>query len=181
MQGSLRLEQSDKFNVLWVDDEIKKLLPHILALDNNGFKVFTASSRTEAESILEKENFHIIVSDLLMPPPGNPVAFLETAKTLCPKATICVISGYLENNEYRRALEKLSIKPVLIEKPLPEHDSQAFINLFKNMTQNGIDANITINTQRSKVARFFKRLMAAIEIKPGIFGIRFDFKKFFNK
>ena len=172
------MKQSDKYRVLWVDDEIDKLIPYILALENNDFEVTCASSREKAEEILAKEQFHIIVSDLLMPPPGNPIAFLEYAKNKCPKATLCVASGYLENNEYRRSLEKLSLKPVLVEKPFPDKDSQGFINLFINMVPENI--GFKGEPQEGK-KELVDRVIESSEIKPGIFGIKFDVKKFLGK
>ena len=53
--------------VLWVDDEIDLLKPHILFLENKDYKVTTAQSGTEALEEIKKEQFDIVFLDENMP------------------------------------------------------------------------------------------------------------------
>lgn len=53
--------------VLWVDDEIDLLKPHILFLENKNYKVTTAQSGTEALEEVKQQNFDIIFLDENMP------------------------------------------------------------------------------------------------------------------
>ena len=53
--------------VLWVDDEIDLLKPHILFLENKNYKVVTAQSGTEALEEIKKESFDIVFLDENMP------------------------------------------------------------------------------------------------------------------
>ena len=53
--------------VLWVDDEIDLLKPHILFLENKNYKVTTAQSGTEALEEIKKQNFDIVFLDENMP------------------------------------------------------------------------------------------------------------------
>ncbi len=53
--------------VLWVDDEIDLLKPHILFLENKNYKVTTAKSGTEALEEIKKDNFDIVFLDENMP------------------------------------------------------------------------------------------------------------------
>lgn len=53
--------------VLWVDDEIDLLKPHILFLENRNYKVTTAQSGTEALAEIQKEAFDIVFLDENMP------------------------------------------------------------------------------------------------------------------
>ena len=53
--------------ILWVDDEIDLLKPHILFLESKNYKVSTCQSGTEALEEIEKENFDIIFLDENMP------------------------------------------------------------------------------------------------------------------
>ncbi len=53
--------------VLWVDDEIDLLKPHILFLENRNYKVTTAQSGTEALGEIQKEVFDIVFLDENMP------------------------------------------------------------------------------------------------------------------
>ena len=53
--------------ILWVDDEIDLLKPHILFLEKKNYKVTTCNSGTEAIDILDEENFDIVFLDENMP------------------------------------------------------------------------------------------------------------------
>ncbi|AFL82099.1 response regulator with CheY-like receiver, AAA-type ATPase, and DNA-binding domains [Aequorivita sublithincola DSM 14238] len=53
--------------VLWVDDEIDLLKPHIIFLEKKNYKVTTAQSGTEALEEIKKENFDIVFLDENMP------------------------------------------------------------------------------------------------------------------
>ncbi|MFS4481908.1 PglZ domain-containing protein [Hyunsoonleella sp. 2307UL5-6] len=54
-------------NILWVDDEIDLLKPHILFLEKKNYKVTTCNSGTEAIDIIEDTNFDIVFLDENMP------------------------------------------------------------------------------------------------------------------
>jgi CheY-like chemotaxis protein len=56
-----------KINVLWVDDEIDLLKPHILFLEEKNYDVTTCQSGTEAIDEVEKQNFDIVFLDENMP------------------------------------------------------------------------------------------------------------------
>jgi CheY-like chemotaxis protein len=53
--------------VLWVDDEIDLLKPHILFLENKNYVVTTAQSGTEALEEIKKDSFDIVFLDENMP------------------------------------------------------------------------------------------------------------------
>jgi len=53
--------------ILWVDDEIELLKPHILFLEGKNYKVTKAKSGSEALEEIEKENFDIVFLDENMP------------------------------------------------------------------------------------------------------------------
>lgn len=172
----------EKFKILWMDDDIGKeqLLPHVIALEKNGFEVTGALTREMAEIILEGKQFDLVITDLLLPSPGsNPVTFLELAKSKCPDATLCVISGYLDNSDYQRALGSLSLNPRLIAKPLPDANSEAFLNLFIGMVPHAKDIETAKIMHRKKMKSIGGRVLDASEIKIRIpwIGV-FDLKKF---
>lgn len=54
-------------NILWVDDEIDLLKPHILFLEKKNYQVTTCQSGTEALEILDDKNFDIVFLDENMP------------------------------------------------------------------------------------------------------------------
>jgi CheY-like chemotaxis protein len=57
----------NKINILWVDDEIDLLKPHILFLEGKNYVVTKAQSGTEALEEIENKNFDIVFLDENMP------------------------------------------------------------------------------------------------------------------
>ncbi len=57
----------NNIHILWVDDEIDLLKPHILFLEQKQYKVTTCKSGTEALEILDDVNFDIVFLDENMP------------------------------------------------------------------------------------------------------------------
>ncbi len=57
----------EKFKILWVDDEVDLLRPHVLFLEERGFVVFSATNGSDALDILKKNQFDIIFLDENMP------------------------------------------------------------------------------------------------------------------
>ncbi len=56
-----------KIKILWVDDEIDLLKPHILFLEKKNYEVTECQSGTEAIDILDDNNFDIVFLDENMP------------------------------------------------------------------------------------------------------------------
>jgi CheY-like chemotaxis protein len=54
-------------NILWVDDEIELLKPHIIYLESKGYNLTTAKSGDEALDIIDNNNFNLIFLDENMP------------------------------------------------------------------------------------------------------------------
>ncbi|MFH1004021.1 MAG: bifunctional response regulator/alkaline phosphatase family protein [Bacteroidota bacterium] len=57
----------NKINILWADDEIDLLRPHILFLKEKGYEVKTTKSGDEAIKMIAQENFDIVFLDENMP------------------------------------------------------------------------------------------------------------------
>jgi len=57
----------NNIKVLWVDDEIDLLKPHILFLEKKNYEVTTCQSGTEALEIIDDHNFDIVFLDENMP------------------------------------------------------------------------------------------------------------------
>ena len=54
-------------NILWVDDEIELLKPHIIYLKSKGYHLTTAKSGDEALELIEVNDFNLIFLDENMP------------------------------------------------------------------------------------------------------------------
>lgn len=56
-----------KINILWADDEIDLLRPHILFLEGKGYNIVTANNGDDAIDLVASQNFDIIFLDENMP------------------------------------------------------------------------------------------------------------------
>ena len=52
-----------KGNILWVDDEIHHLKPHILLLESKGYKVSTATNGNDADVLNQNNRYDLILLD----------------------------------------------------------------------------------------------------------------------
>ena len=52
-----------KEQILWADDEIDLLKPHILFLNNKGYEVTTVTNGRDALDLLQSQNFDLIILD----------------------------------------------------------------------------------------------------------------------
>jgi DNA-binding NtrC family response regulator len=87
----------DKISILWADDEIDLLKPHILFLKDKGYDVHTANSGDEVLEIIEKKGFDVVLLDENMPG----LSGLETLNRLKTKhADIPVIMITKSEEEY---------------------------------------------------------------------------------
>ena len=57
----------DKIKILWTDDEVDLLKPHILFLNEKGYDVKIAASGDEALELIEKDDFDVVLLDENMP------------------------------------------------------------------------------------------------------------------
>ena len=56
-----------KLTILWTDDEIDILRPHILFLEDKGYKVITASNADDAITVVGEQEIDLILLDENMP------------------------------------------------------------------------------------------------------------------
>ena len=57
----------DQIKILWVDDEIDLLKPHILFLETKNYQVTTCNNGLDAIDVFEEGNFDIVFLDENMP------------------------------------------------------------------------------------------------------------------
>ncbi|HEX5742378.1 MAG TPA: response regulator, partial [Flavobacteriaceae bacterium] len=53
--------------ILWIDDEIDLLKPHILFLEQKQYKVTTCSNGTDAVELIDEKDFDVVFLDENMP------------------------------------------------------------------------------------------------------------------
>jgi len=57
----------NKIKILWVDDEIEMLKPHVMFLEQKDYAIETATNGSDAIDIVEEEQLDIVFLDENMP------------------------------------------------------------------------------------------------------------------
>ena len=70
--------QDSRGHILWVDDEIHHLKPHILFLEDKGYSLTQATNGNDAVALSQKKQFDLILLDQSMPGMDG----LETLKSI---------------------------------------------------------------------------------------------------
>jgi len=86
----------ENFKILWVDDEVELLKPHILFLEEKGFKVDTSSNGSDAIQLIKDNLFHIIFLDENMPG----LSGLETLEKIKDISNVPVVMITKSEEEY---------------------------------------------------------------------------------
>ncbi len=107
--------EMDKINILWADDEIDLLKPHILFLNDKGYDVQPANSGDEAIELAAKKDFAVVLLDENMPGLSG-LETLNRLKAAHPALPVIMITKSEEEHLMENAIgSKISdylIKPV---------------------------------------------------------------------
>jgi len=120
----------EKIKILWVDDEIDLLKPHIIFLKEKGFDVSISNSGDEALNMIRKINFDIIFLDENMPGLSG-LDTLDIIKTNHPGLPVVMIT----KNETERVMEEAigsSIADYLIKPVNPNQILLCLKKIFEN-------------------------------------------------
>lgn len=131
--------------ILWADDEIDLLKPHILFLQSKGYDVIPALSGMEALEILKTEFVNIIFLDENMPGLSG-LETLQRLKKDYPHIPIVMITKSEEEHIMEDAIGS-NISDYLIK---PVNPNQILLCLKKNIDKKELVSNkVTINYQQA--------------------------------
>jgi len=107
---------NDKKRILWVDDEIDSLKPHILFLENKGFEVVTAMSGDDGILAIKTQSFDMVLLDEKMPGKDG-LTTLEEMKEIRPYLPVVMVTKSEEESLMEDAIgQKIDdylVKPVI--------------------------------------------------------------------
>lgn len=133
-----------QIKILWADDEIELLKPHILFLEAKGYEVIPVNNGNEAIAIVAQEKFDIVFLDEQMPGLSG-IEVLESIKTTHPELPVIMITKSEEENIMDKAIGS-QINDYLIK---PINPNQILLALKKNLNQSDlITQNSTMKYQR---------------------------------
>ena len=87
--------------ILWVDDEIELLRPHILFLEEKGYAVRPSANADDAISLVRQEAFDLVLLDEMMPGKDGLTALAEI-KEINPSLPVVMVT----KNEEERLMEE---------------------------------------------------------------------------
>lgn len=104
---------SNKDAILLIDDE-QPLLDVFKSALKDRFEVTTANSVREAEFILHKQEFKVVVADHLMPG-GNGMSFLVRAREEYPYMQRVLVTGYMKPEMLLRSVNEAALFRYLLK------------------------------------------------------------------
>ena len=117
-----------KERILWADDEIDLLKPHILFLQNKGYEVETVTNGRDALDALNSQIFNLIILDENMPGISGLEA-LQRIKILQPNVPVIMITKSEEEDIMNQAIGS-EIADYLIK---PVNPMQILLSIKKNL------------------------------------------------
>ena len=119
---------SNGARILWVDDEIDLLKPHILFLKGKGYDVETANNAYDAIDLVASHPFDLIILDEMMPGMTG-LETLPKIKEIRPTTPVIMVTKSEEENIMDKAVGS-KIADYLIK---PVNPNQVLLSIKKNV------------------------------------------------
>ncbi|MFM9027481.1 MAG: response regulator, partial [Bacteroidota bacterium] len=130
----------DKINILWADDEMEFLKPHILFLEEKGYNVITATNGEDALQLAKTNNLDIVFLDENMPGLSG-LQTLTRLKNIHPELPIIMITKSEEEQIMEEAIGS-KIADYLIK---PVNPNQILLSIKKNLDNKRLVSEKTAN------------------------------------
>ena len=140
--------------ILWADDEIEYLKPHIIMLENKGYSVKTVTNGEDAISLCKEEQFDVVFLDEMMPGKDG-LQTLNEIKEYDPSISVIMITKSEEESIMDEAIGS-KISDYLVK---PVNPSQIILALKKNLETNSISSKKISENYLSEFNRINQLLM----------------------
>lgn len=148
----------DKIHILWADDEIELLKPHILFLEEKGYVVITTNSGNEATEIINSHPFDIVFLDENMPGLSG-LETLKIIKNSKPNIPIVMITKSEEETIMEDAIGS-NIADYLIK---PVNPNQILLCLKKNLENRRLISEKTTSNYQQEFRNIGMSLMDRLD------------------
>ena len=123
----------EKIHILWADDEIELLKPHLIFLKEKGYTVETANNGDDAIDLFTEKDYDLVFLDENMPGKSG-LEVLAELKTIRPEVPVVMITKSEEEHIMEEAIGS-KISDYLIK---PVHPNQILMSIKKNIDNNRI-------------------------------------------
>ena len=145
--------------ILWADDEIDLLKPHIMFLEQKGFEVDKINNGAEAIDMVNEKNYDLIFLDENMPGISGLEALGEIKK-IRPSIPIIMITKSEEEHIMESAIGK-NISDYLIK---PVNPNQILLSIKKNIDKSRLISEETTSSYQQEFRQIGMRLMDRLDI-----------------
>ena len=149
-----------KVRILWADDEIDLLKPHILFLENKGYEVETVTNGRDAIDMLSNQIFNLIILDENMPGISGLEA-LQRIKIMQPNVPVIMITKSEEENIMNQAIGG-EIADYLIK---PVNPRQILSSIKKNLHSDALIAEKVTGDYQQEFMRIGQMINSAQTIE----------------
>jgi len=146
--------------ILWVDDEIELLKPHIIFLKSKGYEVEKCSNATDALELLKTSRFEAVLLDENMPGISGLEA-LSQMKIIAPDMPVIMITKSEEEHIMEDAIGN-QIADYLIK---PVNSSQILLSLKKNLDAKQLMSEKTAQNYQQEFRQLSMELMDVNDFK----------------
>ena len=149
--------------ILWVDDEIEILKPHILFLEQKGYSVKALNNGMDAIELIDNERFDIVFLDENMPGLSG-IETLEKIKVSHPQLPIVMITKSEEESIMEDAIGS-NIADYLIK---PVKPNQILLSLKKNLDTKKLVSEKTISSYQQQFRNISMELSGNLDFNDWI-------------
>jgi CheY-like chemotaxis protein len=147
-----------KVTILWADDEIELLKPHVLFLEQKGYEVTTVNSGSEAVDQVEENYFDIVFLDENMPGLSG-LETLQRIKALDASLPVIMITKSEEESIMEEAIGS-KISDYLIK---PVNPNQILLSIKKNLDEKRLVSEKTTSGYQRDFREIGMKLMDRLD------------------
>ncbi len=140
--------------LLWADDEMELLRPHLLFLEKKGYEVVTVTNGIDAIEECRKQTFDLVLLDEMMPGLTG-LETLQRIKELQPTVPVVMVTKSEEENIMNQAVGQ-NIADYLIK---PVNPNQILLTLKKLIHKREIVAEVTQTAYQQQFQQLSMQMM----------------------
>ncbi|RKX24977.1 MAG: PglZ domain-containing protein [Candidatus Zixiibacteriota bacterium] len=149
---------TEKKRVLWVDDEIDSLKPHILFLEGKGYEVVGVMSGDDALVAVKEQFFDLVLLDEMMPGKDG-LTTLEEIKDIRPHLPVVMVTKSEEESLMEDAIGQ-KIDDYLVKPVVP---SQILSVIKRLLDSKRIIGSSSMRRYITEINKFNQRLYGAMQ------------------